>query len=362
MQPVPASPEPSAPVAMNDARARTVLVVMGAAILYAIAPYIPGLLGAAMVAVVLAPAHRRLSQRMRPRWSALVCVLAALVILVFGAGWLLGTLVTEAGEAMTAMQQSGLLARLSTVHIGPFALGGQLAAGGTQILSWLSGHALALFGSATRATLNLCLAFFGAYYLLESGGREWAMAKRYLPFGDRVSERLRRRFVEVTEAELLGTVLTALVQGTVVGAGFAIVGIGAPVLAGFATACVSVLPVLGSAIVWLPGVAYLVLVDRYLAAAALLVIGAGLASNLDNVVRMVLYRRISGIHPMLTLLGAFAGVGVFGLVGVLIGPLVLSYFFALLHAWERAHPAGPAAVTAPPDAYAPPAPGVASRE
>lgn len=59
MQPAPASPEPSAPVAMNDARARTVLVVMGAAILYAIAPYIPGLLGAAMVAVVLAPAHRR---------------------------------------------------------------------------------------------------------------------------------------------------------------------------------------------------------------------------------------------------------------------------------------------------------------
>ncbi|MHB0948560.1 MAG: AI-2E family transporter, partial [Gemmatimonadaceae bacterium] len=210
----------------------------------------------------------------------------------------------------------------------------QVENAGATLLSWLSGRALALFGSATRATLNLCIARFGLYYLLLDGARLGARAAALLHLPPAHAELLVTRFRAVTDALLVGTLLTAAVQGVIVGLGFAVVGLRGPVLWGVITACVSVLPVLGSAIVWLPGVAALALAHRPGAAILLAIIGGGIAANMDNVVRLVAYRRISGIHPMLTLVGAVAGVGIFGMMGVLIGPLVLSYFFELLRLYE----------------------------
>jgi predicted PurR-regulated permease PerM len=97
---------------------------------------------------------------------------------------------------------------------------------------------------------------------------------------------------------------------------------------------VSVLPLFGSAIVWLPGVVVLLFDHRPTAALLLAALGAGLASNIDNLVRPLVYRRVSGIHPMLTIVGAFAGVRLVGLIGAFVGTLVLSYFFELLGVYE----------------------------
>jgi predicted PurR-regulated permease PerM len=95
-----------------------------------------------------------------------------------------------------------------------------------------------------------------------------------------------------------------------------------------------VFPLFGSAIVWLPGVIVLLLNHRPGAASLLAALGAVLASNLDNLVRPLVYRRVSGIRPMVTLVGAFAGVRLFGLIGAFIGPLVLSYFVELFGVYE----------------------------
>jgi predicted PurR-regulated permease PerM len=74
---------------------------------------------------------------------------------------------------------------------------------------------------------------------------------------------------------------------------------------------------------------------RYGAAIALAAIGAGIASNIDNVMRPIVNRRVSNLHPMVTLVGAFAGVGVLGLPGILLGPLAIAYFFELTALYRR---------------------------
>jgi predicted PurR-regulated permease PerM len=96
-----------------------------------------------------------------------------------------------------------------------------------------------------------------------------------------------------------------------------------------------VLPVLGSGLVWLPATLILVARGRYGGALVLLVIGAGIASNIDNIVRPLIYKRVSNIHPMITLVGAFAGVRYFGLLGILLGPLAIAYLFELLQAYRE---------------------------
>ena len=90
----------------------------------------------------------------------------------------------------------------------------------------------------------------------------------------------------------------------------------------------------GSALVWLPAAIYLFAGGRTGAATGLLLFGALVVSNVDNALRLVVYRRVSHIHPMVTLVGAFAGVHGFGVAGLLIGPLVLSYAIELIRIGE----------------------------
>ena len=89
--------------------------------------------------------------------------------------------------------------------------------------------------------------------------------------------------------------------------------------------------------VWLPGVVVLLVEHRTASAIGLAAIGVIVASNIDNVIRPVVYRRASGLHPMLTIVGAFIGLKYFGLFGVLIGPLALAFFFELVRAFELEH-------------------------
>jgi predicted PurR-regulated permease PerM len=133
---------------------------------------------------------------------------------------------------------------------------------------------------------------------------------------------------------IIGIVLTAIAQGSVVGLAFALVGLPSAAFWGFITACVSILPILGSALVWLPGTAVLAADHRYGAAVGLFVTGLIVASQIDNVILLFVYRRVSRIHPMVTLVGAFAGIRLFGLVGLLLGPLAISYLVELLTAYS----------------------------
>jgi predicted PurR-regulated permease PerM len=95
-----------------------------------------------------------------------------------------------------------------------------------------------------------------------------------------------------------------------------------------------VLPILGSAIVWVPGVIVLASSGRAIAALVLALIGLIIASNVDNVIRPMIYRRVSGLHPMAGLLGAFAGVELFGLLGLVLGPLAIEYCLELIRLYE----------------------------
>ncbi|HET7564600.1 MAG TPA: AI-2E family transporter [Gemmatimonadaceae bacterium] len=316
-------------------RAQLLIVVLGAAVVVALAPYVSGLMGAAILYVMWAPAYRRASAVMRPRVaSAVVVVVAALVLLLPGV-WLVNAIIAEAPATLQRLQDSAFLSSLAQLRIGDIDVGAQIAAAGGSFVSWLSGQAIGLFGSATLGALNLVIAFFGLYYLLLSAPAVWARVAPLLPFSHESTELLRERFGSVTDAMLLGTALTAVVQGAIIGAAFWLVGLSSPVFWGVVTAIASILPVLGSALVWVPGALVLLVGHRYGAALALVVIGAGLASNIDNVIRPIIYRRISDIHPLTTLVGAFAGVSLFGLVGLLLGPLAISYFFELLRIYER---------------------------
>ena len=342
-------------------RAQSLVIALAVAIVVAVAPFATGLLGAVILDVIFAPAHRRLRRHLRDGIAAGIVTIAAAALLLLPAMLLVFLAVDRAPRAIEDLQRSALLERIATLHVGTLAIGAELQRASGSLVSWVSRRGLDLFGSATSATLQLVIALFGLYFLLVAGGAAWRTVRDALPFSAASAELLRRRMRSVTEAMLLGVALTAVVQGAVVALAFALVGFVDPLFWGVVTAFVSIFPLLGAATVWLPGVVILLVGQRYGAALALLAIGAGIASSVDNVIRPMVYRRVSHIHPMTTIVGAFAGVAWLGIVGLLVGPLALSWFFELLRIYrlEYGDSRAPALAPALAAAAAPPSAGSA---
>jgi len=279
--------------------------------------------------------YRWLARHLNARVAASLTVITALVIIALPLAWIVGLVVNQAPDALRSIQGSALFTRIGELRVGSLQVGAEIAKASGTFVSWLSAQLITFVGRATFATLNVVIAFFGLYYMLRSADHMWPVARDYIPFSSRTADALRDRFVAVTEAMVLGIMLIAVVQGSLVGAGFAIVGLPDPLFWGTVTALASIVPVLGTSLVWLPAVLVLISQSRYGAAVTMLVIGAGVTSNIDNLIRPLVYRRVSNIHPMITLVGAFAGLRCFGLVGLLLGPLAIAYLFELLHFYRQ---------------------------
>jgi predicted PurR-regulated permease PerM len=322
-------------------RAGWVIFTLGVLILVAVLPFTVGLLGAGVLYVICAPAQRALAPRLGERAAAAIVLTGALLLILIPGTLLVSATLEQAPQMLRDFSESLFFERLGALRLGRFDIGAQLTAAGGTLSTWASQQALLAFGRIAQAVLNLAIAFFGLYYLLTAPPEAWPVVRQYLPFSTENSDLLRERFYSVTEAMLWGVALTALLQGSIIGLGFRLVGLPNALFWGVATAIVSVLPVLGSAIVWLPAVVMLLLQQRYGGALTLGILGGVVASNIDNVVRLVVYRRVSDIHPLITLVGAFAGVRLMGLIGVLLGPLAISYFFELLQAYRREYGVAP---------------------
>lgn len=317
----------------NETYARVLIMALGVAVLFALLPFLSGFVGAAVLAVVVNPLQRRFARRFGARIAAAMTVATTVLLMLVPAAVLLVSVLAEAPGAARSVSESTILQRLSSFQIAGVDVGALADRSINALLTQVSSQAMVLFGSLTLATINAVIAVFGLYYLLIANGKPWREAQRLLPFSRGTTDALAERFRTTTESMLIGVVLTGIAQGLVVGSAFALVGLPSPAFWGFITACVSVLPILGSSLVWFPGTLVLLAAHRYGAALTLGLLGLIVASQIDNVIRPVVYRRVSQIHPMVTIVGAFAGMRLLGLAGLLLGPLGISYLLELAKAY-----------------------------
>ncbi|HYC31152.1 MAG TPA: AI-2E family transporter, partial [Gemmatimonadales bacterium] len=285
--------------------------------------------------VVFAPVQRELTRSLRPGLAAAIVVVLAIVLVVAPLASVIGLVASEAQDMATGVIRSPLLARIREIRVGPYQVGAQIEALGASLVSWIGSSALGFIGTATRLGIQLTITFFGLYYLLVAPSDVWRGLRPFIPFSTPSAEILKERFEDVTISTLVGTGLTAVVQGILVGLGFWAAGLSNPLFWGVVTVIFSILPVVGSGMVWIPGVAALAIEGRYGYAIGLAVLGVVAVGNVDNLIRPYVYSRWAQIHPFITVIGAFAGIRFFGLLGLLIGPLAISYFFELIRMYRK---------------------------
>ena len=315
-------------------RAATVILVLGIGLAYALWPFVTGLMGALVLFVLFAPLHRWLAGRIGSGVAAGVVVLVAFVLVVGPGVSFLGLVANEARDMAGGVAGSPLLGRLRELRVGTYDVGAQLESAGSQIISWLGGSALNVVGTATRLGIQLAVTFFGLFYMLIAPEGMWIGVRPFIPFSQASAEILRERFRDVTVSTIVGTGLTAVVQGLLVGVAFWAAGLSNVLFWGVVTVVVAILPVVGSGLVWGPGAAVLALEGRYGWALALVLWGIVVVGNVDSLIRPMVFQRWARIHPFITVIGAFAGIRLFGLLGLLIGPLAISYFFELIRMYR----------------------------
>jgi predicted PurR-regulated permease PerM len=259
--------------------------------------------------------------------------------------WIVSLVVAQLPGAIESLRDTGLLSSLGTLRLGPLDIGARLEGLAGTAAGWVAAQATSLLGGAASTILDLIISLFAVYYLLRSGNATWRAVRPFIPFSEAHADELLAQFQSATRSTLLGSVLIAVTQGGLVGVSFWLTGLSSAPFWGVVATVASLIPLFGSAIVWVPGVIALAMQARYGTAIIMLAFCGIVVSSVDNFVRPIVSQRISSVHPMITLVGAFAGIRVFGLIGLILGPLSISYFFVLLRMYQEEY--SPVAFDAP---------------
>lgn len=329
------APQDVALVATPRNWATLLILLLVTVVLIALKPFLPGLLGAFALYVIVRAPYERLARHMRPWLAATITVVAALVLIIAPLCWLMVVVIGKAPQAVNAAISNPTLARIGAIQIGDVRLGAELSKMSGAIISTTSSELGRFVGAATAVLINLTLSLFGLFYLLGASSRTWEFVRQYVPFSARTADALRDRFVGATQATVLGQGLISIAQGTLVGLGFAVTGLPEPLFWGSVAVVASIIPAIGSTIVWLPGVLVLASQQLYGSAITLFFFGFGLAGNVDSVIRPMVYRRLSETHPLITFVGVLAGIRYMGIIGLLFGPLAIVYVFELLRFYRE---------------------------
>lgn len=191
------------------------------------------------------------------------------------------------------------------------------------------------FSSMTKMTVNAVLMSFimlyTMFYFLIDGHKLLDKILYYLPLEDREEQLLLQRFTSVAKATIKGTLIIGILQGTLCGIGFSLAGIQSPVFWGTLMAVLSIIPSVGTAIIWLPALIILLLLRDITGAVILGVVCGLIAGNADNIIRPRLVGNDTKMHDLFVLFGTLGGISMFGIIGIMVGPILAALFVTI---WE----------------------------
>jgi predicted PurR-regulated permease PerM len=316
-----------------------------------IEPFLGPIAWALFLGFLLQPAQEKLTRLLRGRdsISAFALTMGVLVLFLGPLTALAVTFTRQAAELAGRLQvwlagkpdtTLTSLDRFPVVGRALQWLDANLHISATQIQTWAVEGSKTLFqelasygGIAFLGAVGTVLAFtvmlFILFFIIRDGRAIARLGATLVPLPAERRESLAERLASVTRAVVRGTVLTSIVQGFLLGIGFAIVGMPAPVVFGVLAAVLSVVPFGGTALVWVPALATLLVQGSYGQAIGILVIGA-IVSSVDNFLKPFL---ISGRSPLPTVavfIGVLGGLAAFGLIGLFVGPVVIALVLALL--------------------------------
>ncbi len=339
--------------------ALAIAAILGLAVWKIFLPFADSVAWAAFLAFLLDPVNLRLRRRFGGNIvmvAALLTLLAPIVVLLPLSALLIefvaqiSSLVREL-QAATAgldirsladLQQFPVIARLNAwlsahTSIAAADIQGWVISGTRDVLQRAASMSGKFFLGALSSLMGIALTLVFLFFFLHQGDSMIARARLLIPLDEEHKARLFKHLGDITRAIVFGTSLTALLQGIVLGIGFAIAGLPSPVVFGVVGALIAMLPLGGTAIVWIPAAIWLFVDGRWGFGIFMLVWGLML-SALDNFLKPMLISGRAAVSTFVVFVGVLGGLSEFGAIGIVLGPLVLSLVLALIEFAEEPGP------------------------
>lgn len=314
------------------------ILILSGLILFGLLHYLTAFLGAGILYVVLRPWYTALVHRRRwnRRLVTALLLLLTLVVLIIPFFALTTLLFDRLREFVQHTDQI-----LKVVHRIEEITGAKIATqqnvqnlvqqGATRVSRWLP----TLAGDLLQLIVIIGMMLFTMYYLFVEEEAFLRGLRRYLPFRAETREELAESLKNNVNANVLGQVLISLVQAILTGLALWIFGVPDPLFWGLVSFFMAFIPVLGTPLVWGPAAIYQFAQGETGMGIGILLAGGIVIMNIDNLLRIVLAKQLGDIHPLVTLAGVVLGVELFGILGLVIGPLLLSYLIVLMKVFRR---------------------------
>jgi predicted PurR-regulated permease PerM len=332
------------------------VVVLGYALVRILDPFWGALEWAAVLAFLLHPLHLRLARRLRGRAGLSAGILTGLTpfVIIAPLGLLAVIFARQVANLIDFMRGQAALpfpALLDRIEhyplLGPMILWvrDNLPVSVQQVEGWLTAGARSTLQSAASLSGNLVLGVAGTlfgfflmlfllFFLLRDGRTMLQHLTRLIPLDETRRTSLVRDLSAALRAVVFGTAATAVIEGTLIGIGFALARLPSPLVLGVFAVIAAFIPAVGTAVVLVPAILYLAIVGRW-GAAIFLAVWSLIIVAAENLLRPMLSTRHGSVPTLAVFVGAIGGVATFGFLGIVIGPVLLSLIVALLRIAEE---------------------------
>jgi predicted PurR-regulated permease PerM len=322
-------------------------------------PFIEVLLWAVVLVIVFMPVHRRVRARVgSPGWSAMVSCLLVVVVILVPLTLVSLAIVREVSHIAQGLQakpdeagatQGGVNGLLDSPYVGraldwvgqyvdlsqfnsqQFIADRLKSLGGA-----IAGRTLGVVGGVVGIVIEIFFVIFTMYYFFRDGERLREAVYNVLPLDDRRAHEIIDRTREVISASVYGVLVIALIQGALGGIAFWALGLPSSLLWGVVMVFLSMIPMAGAFVVWVPAALYLVVTGAWVKAIILAVWGALVIGSVDNFLRPKLVGEKTRLHELLIFFSVLGGLQVFGVIGLVLGPVVVAITIALLDVLRHA--------------------------
>jgi predicted PurR-regulated permease PerM len=318
-------------------------------------PFVAVLAWAAVLVIVFYPIHQRLLKRLKkPSLSALLsCILVILTILVPVVLVTIAVL-NELSGAMQNLQATiaylldpnspytGRVLRWASqyVDIEQLRSGQYLFDRLKGVSGQVAGQTLGVIGGVIGAIVQMFFVVFTMYYLFRDGDKIFAALRDALPLENKQATAIMARTRDVIGASVYGVLAIAIVQGVLGGLAFWVLGVPSAIVWGVVMVFLSMIPMLGAFLVWVPAAAYLALTGHPVKALLMVLWGTLVIGMADNFLRPKLVGERTKLHELLIFFAVLGGLQVFGVLGIVLGPVVLAITLALVDVFKAADRAG----------------------
>lgn len=316
----------------------TIILGIGLILFFKLIPFLGGILGAATLYILMRKQMLFLREKkhIRPGLCASILLVEAILCFLIPislAVWLLINKLINANFDPNAFIASGQhIADLVHEKTGYDLLEKENLISAASLLPKIG---QALMGSISSFIVNLVVLVFILYFMLIGGRRMENYVYDILPFNTKNKKSVLEEVHMIVTSNAIGIPLLAVIQGFVALVGYIIFKTPDPVLFGFLTCISTVIPIVGTALVWFPLALYMGISGDWFNAIGLTAYALLIITNVDNLIRLVLQKKMADIHPLITIFGVVIGLSLFGFMGIIFGPLLLSLFLLCVNMFKK---------------------------